>query len=54
MLLAMIDELDLEIDSFVRTAKGGVVVLVRDIHKGKMYKLQFNRGDYEWLVGKEK
>jgi hypothetical protein len=49
----MIDELDLEMDSFVRTAKGGVVILVQDRHSHKRYKIQFNRSDYEWLVGKE-
>jgi hypothetical protein len=49
----MIEELDLEMDSFVRTAKGGIVILAQERHSNKRYKLQFNRNDFEWLVGKE-
>jgi hypothetical protein len=48
----MMEELDLEIDSFVRTAKGGVVIVAKDRLKNKFYRIGFNRGDYEWIVGK--
>ena len=48
----MIEEHDFEMESFVRTAKGGVLILAKDIHNGKTYRLNFSRGDYEWLVGK--
>jgi hypothetical protein len=51
--LKMIEELDLEMDSFVRTAKGGVLVLAKDATKNKTYKLRFTKSDYEWLTGKE-
>lgn len=49
----MIEEHDLEMESFVRTAKGGVLILARDIHDGKMHRINLNRDDYEWLIGKK-
>lgn len=49
----LVEEHDLEMESFVRTARGGVLILAKDIHDGRTYRLNFSRGDYEWLVGEE-
>lgn len=49
----MIEELDLVIDQCAKTAKGGIVIVAKDRHKNKEYKINFNRDDFLWLVGKE-
>jgi hypothetical protein len=49
----MIEELDLMMDSCVRTAKGGIVVMAKDRHNNRQYKINFSRDDFMWLVGKD-
>ncbi len=49
----MIEELDLVMDSCVKTAKGGIVILAKDRHNNRSYKINMNRDDFMWLVGKE-
>lgn len=45
-------ELNLEIDSFVETSRGGVIIVAREPRTNKFYRLQFSKGDYEWLSRK--
>lgn len=49
----IVEEHDLEIESFVRTARGGVLILAKDIHDGSVLRISFSRDDYGWLVGEE-
>ena len=48
----MIEELDLMMDSCVKTAKGGIIIVAKDRHRDRIYKINLNRDDFMWLVGK--
>lgn len=49
----MIEELDLVMDSCVKTSKGGIVIVAKDRHRDRTYKINLCRDDFLWLVGKE-
>ena len=46
-----IKEMDLQLDSFVRTSKGGVIMIAREPRTNKIYRIHFNKNDFDWLVG---
>lgn len=45
-------ELDLEIDSFVETSRGGVIIVAKEPRTNKLFRIQFSKGDYDWLIAR--
>ena len=45
-------ELDLQIDSFVETSRGGIIILAKEPRTNKIYRIQFSKGDYDWLIAR--
>lgn len=45
-------ELDLEIDSFVETSRGGIIIIAKESRTNKMYRIQFSKNDYDYLIAR--
>lgn len=47
----VVEEMDFEVDSCSRTPRGGIIIVAKELHSNKMYKLHFTKSDFDWFSG---